>query len=62
MFVIERKRIKNVSVARKILISVLWPLFLLIRIPIDAQALFSRHLGWKPIPHKDQTTFELVNR
>ena len=58
----ERKRIKNVSVPMKILVALLWPIFLLIQLPIDLQAFFSKNLGWKPIPHADQTSFEHVNQ
>ena len=61
IFVAERKRIKGVSLWHKILISLFWPLFIFIQFPMDVQALFSRNLGWKPIPHSDQTTFENVN-
>ncbi len=61
IFISERKRIMGVSFGKKILISLLWPFFLLIQIPIDVQAFFSRNLGWKPIPHKDDTSFENVN-
>ncbi len=58
----ERKRIKNVSIPMKILVALLWPIFLLIQLPIDLQAFFSKNLGWKPIPHDDQTSFEHVNQ
>ena len=61
IFIIERRRIKGVSFGMKVLITLAWPLFLLIQLPIDVQAFFSRHLGWKPIPHKDKTSFEHVN-
>ncbi len=61
IFVIERKRIKGVKLINKILISLSWPLFLAIQIPIDVQAFFSKNLGWKPIPHSDKTTFDKVN-
>ncbi|MBQ3894122.1 MAG: glycosyltransferase family 2 protein [Clostridia bacterium] len=61
IFIIERKRIKGVSFGRKVLIALLWPVFLFIQMPIDVQAFFSRNLGWKPIPHNDQTKFEHVN-
>lgn len=60
-FIAEGKRVKGVSIWRKIVISLFWPLFLLIQFPIDVQAFFSRNLGWKPIPHKDQTSFDKVN-
>ena len=62
IFIIERKRIKGVSFFRKVLITLCWPLFLLIQLPMDVQAFFSRNLGWKPIPHNDQTKFEHVNQ
>lgn len=61
VFIIERKRIKNVSLVHKLLIILCWPLFLIIEFPIDVQAFFSRNLGWKPIPHSDQTSFDHVN-
>jgi hypothetical protein len=61
LFITERKRIKGVSLWQKILITVVWPFFLLLQLPIDIQAFFSRHLGWKPIPHDDKTSFEHVN-
>ena len=61
MFIVERRRIKGVSFAKKVLISLSWPLFLAIQMPIDVEAFFARNLGWKPIPHNDRTTFEHVN-
>lgn len=61
IFVFERKRIKKVPLYKKVLISLAWPIFIAIQIPIDIQAVFSRNLEWKPIPHKDQTKFENVN-
>lgn len=61
VFFLERKRIKGVSFGKKVLVSLMWPIFLLIQLPMDVQAFFSRNLGWKPIPHNDQTTFEHVN-
>ena len=41
--------------------SLLWPLFLGIQFIIDVQALFSTHLGWKPIPHNDRTSFDALH-
>lgn len=61
IFISERKRIKHVSLGKKILIALCWPLFLLIQLPMDIQALFSKNLGWKPIPHADKTSFDKVN-
>ena len=62
IFFVERKRIKGVSLIKKILVSLLWPVFLMLQFPMDVQSFFSRHLGWKPIPHKDTTKFEHVNQ
>ncbi len=61
IFVTERKRIKNVSLFKKMLITLFWPFFLMIQLAIDVQAFFTPGLGWKPIPHRDETTFEEVN-
>ena len=61
VFIIERKRIKGISLHRKIWISILWPLFLLIQFFIDIQAFCSTEVKWEPIPHSDQTSFEHVN-
>lgn len=52
-FIVEHKRIKNISLGLKILSALCWPLFLAIQFIIDIQAVLSRNLGWKPIPHKD---------
>ena len=61
IFLLERKRIKKVSLPKKILVSLFWPLFLGIQFIIDVQALFSTHLGWKPIPHNDCTSFDALH-
>ena len=62
VFIIERKRIHGVSFIKKVLITLLWPVFVLLQIPMEVQAFFSRNLGWKPIPHNDKTTFDHVNK
>lgn len=61
IFIIQRKRITGVCFAEKILITLFWPVFLFLQLPMDVQAFFSKNLGWKPIPHNDQTTFDHVN-
>ena len=53
IFITERRRIQGVRWWQKVLIVLLWPLFLQLQFPIDVWAFFSRNLGWKPIPHKD---------
>lgn len=61
VFIREGKRVIGVSLWKKLLISLAWPIFLLLQLPMDIQAFFSRNLGWKPIPHKDKTSFDKVN-
>ena len=62
IFITERKRIRGVSFAKKVMIIICWPLFFAAGIPMYIQAFFSKGLGWKPIPHSDQTSFEHVNK
>jgi meiotically up-regulated gene 157 (Mug157) protein len=45
---------KDISVFKKIILCILWPFFIFIQLPIDIQALFSKNLGWKTIPHGDK--------
>ena len=61
VFIFGRKRIKHVNIFMKILIMILWPLFLDIQFIIDTAALFARNLGWKTIPHDDQTSIDKMN-
>ncbi|MBE6675002.1 MAG: glycosyltransferase [Ruminococcaceae bacterium] len=61
IFVVERKRIKNVSLGIKILSTLVWPFFLVIATPAEFVAIFSKNLGWKEIPHKNTTSFEDLN-
>lgn len=62
VFIAEHKRIKDVSFGKKILITLTWPLFLMLQFPIDIIALFCKNLGWKVIPHSDTTDFETLNK
>lgn len=62
VFIAEHKRIKDVSFGKKVLITLTWPLFLMLQFPIDIIALFCKNLGWKPIPHADTTDFETLNK
>lgn len=61
IFILERKRIKNVSFFKKVVMSLVWPLFLLLQFPIDVVAVFNKNCGWKTIPHDDVTDFETLN-
>ncbi len=62
IFVTERRRIKHMSLFKKVLVVLCWPFFLLIQFMIDIQAFFSINLKWKPIPHNDKTSFKEVNQ
>ena len=55
VFFLERRRIKGVSVFKRVLVTLCWPIFMAIQLPIDVQAVLSRNLGWKPIPHGDKS-------
>lgn len=61
MFIIERRRIHGVNPFLKVLIVLFFPIFMGIQPLIDLQAFFSRHLGWKPIPHDDTTKIETLD-
>ncbi len=61
IFIAERKRIKGVKWYKKVVLCLLWPLFLGIQMPIDIVALFAKNLAWKTIPHHDTTTFEAIH-
>ena len=61
IFIVERDRIKNVSWWKKTLICLLWPVFIVISVPIEFIALFSKNVVWKPIPHTDTTDFAALN-
>lgn len=60
VFVCERKRIQNVSIGKKILITLLWPLFNLIAVPLQIVALFKK-VEWKAIPHKEAISHDALN-
>lgn len=61
IYVVERKRIKNVSFGIKTLSVLLWPIFLFISVPSEIIALFAKNLGWKAIPHTDTTNFNALH-
>lgn len=61
VFIVERKRIHGVSFGKKVLLSFIWPLFIMIQFAIDIVALFSKNLGWKTIPHNDTTSIDNIN-
>ena len=52
IYIIERKRIKNVSLGIKIISSLLYPIFIILQFIIDINALFLNNVAWDRIPHK----------
>ncbi len=60
IFILERKRIKGVPFYKKVLMTFFWPIFTMINLPISLVALF-RKIGWKAIPHIDETNHENLN-
>ena len=61
LYIIEHKRIKNVSLGKKIASVLLIPLFLFLSIPMEFVALFTKHVKWSSIPHVDTTSFGDLN-
>lgn len=61
LFIIEKDRIKNVSLGSKILGTLLWPFFLFLSIPLEFVAIFTKNLYWKTIPHTDNTSIDKLN-
>ncbi len=61
IYIVERKRIKRVSLITKVLSALLWPIFLAVSTPAEIVALFWRNMKWKPIPHKNTTDFAALN-
>ncbi len=59
--IVENKRIKNVSAGLKVLTVFTYPVFLFLTYVISFIALFSRNVGWKPIPHTDTTDSDKLN-
>ena len=62
IFIVYRKRIHGVPIWKRILLTILYPFFIFIQLPIDVIALFCRNLSWKVIPHKDETSIESINK
>lgn len=55
IYIVERKRIKNLGFFTGLLALICWPLFLALYFPQEIVAILSKNLGWKEIPHKDKT-------
>ena len=61
LYFLERKRFPKMPLYIKIVSTLLWPIFLFLSIPAEVVALFTKNVGWKPIPHSDQTVFDDLN-
>ena len=61
LFIIERKRIKKISLRKKILYTLTWPTFDIIGRYTTYAALFMK-VTWKPIPHDSKVTIDDINR
>lgn len=57
LFIIERKNIKKMSIAKKILYIFTWPFFDIIGRYTTYAALFIK-VSWKPIPHESKITID----
>ena len=57
IFIIERGRIKSISIFKKIWFVLTWPLFDLIGIYTTYVAIFKK-VSWKPIPHNSSARIE----
>ena len=57
LFILERKRIKKISIWKKILYCITWPTFDIIGRYTQYIALF-RKVDWKPIPHQSNVTID----
>ena len=61
IFILERKRVQNVSIPKRIGMALLYPIFMLVGIFLEFIAVFARDVQWKPIPHTDTTKHEELN-
>ena len=61
LFIVERKRIANVSVVKRVGMALLFPIFMLIGYLLEIVAVFVKNVAWKTIPHTDTTKHEQLN-
>lgn len=61
IFIIERKRIKKMSLSKKILFSITWPIFDIIGRWTTYIAVFKK-IEWKEIPHNSNITIDDLNK
>lgn len=61
-YIKERKRIKNVSLFKKIFSVILWPIFTMLIIPLQIVAVFKKDIAWTQIVHSDTANHECFNQ
>ena len=60
LFIVEHKRIKHISIGKKLLYTLTWPTFDIIGRYTQYAALFKK-VTWKPIPHESSVTIDELN-
>ena len=61
IFIVEHKRIHNVSFFKRVGAVLLFPIFMFLSYVLEFIAVFAKDLKWKPIPHTDTTNFDALN-
>lgn len=59
---VKEKRIREVSVGRKILSVLLFPLFGILIVPLQIAAIFTKKFEWTQIVHSNESNFETFNK
>jgi cellulose synthase/poly-beta-1,6-N-acetylglucosamine synthase-like glycosyltransferase len=62
LFVIERKRIPQMSFGVRLGAVLCMPLFMALSIPLDFISFFVKNLSWKTIPHIDTTNIDTIHQ
>ncbi len=60
-YVVERKRIKNISTPLKIASVFVWPIFATLLVLLQLTALFKKKFVWTQITHQDASNFNTFN-
>ena len=60
-YIIERKRIKNVSTSLKIASVFIWPIFATLLVFLQLTAMFKKKFAWTPIVHSNSSNYETFN-
>lgn len=60
VFIVARDKMPKMSFGKKLLITLCYPFYTFIALPLAVVALFKK-VEWKPIPHKEAVTHEALN-